>query len=58
MAAPIPGTIAHDRLPVLTGRVMITGGGGFIARAILRRAQREQWNCTFTLLARDESFYE
>src|SRR3990172_11612508 len=54
MAAPIPGTIAHDRLSTLSGNTFVSGGAGYLGRAILRRAQREQWPCTFTLYSRDE----
>ena len=53
MAASIPGTIAHDRLPHLSGRVLITGGG-FLCRSILHRAEREAWPCFFTVYSRDE----
>lgn len=38
----------------LTGSVLITGGSGFIARAIYRRASRESWPATFTCLSRNE----
>lgn len=41
-------------LPPLSGNVLITGGAGFLGRAIIRRAHREQWPCTFTVLSRDE----
>ena len=37
----------------LQGNIIITGGAGFLARAIVRRATRENWNCAFTILSRD-----
>lgn len=40
---------------MLEGAVCITGGTGFIGRAILRRAEREQWPARFTVFSRDES---
>lgn len=39
----------------LSGRVLITGGSGFLGRAILRRARQEQWPATFTIYSRDET---
>lgn len=38
----------------LQGRVLITGGSGYLARAIYRRAKRENWDCEFTALGRHE----
>jgi UDP-N-acetylglucosamine 4,6-dehydratase len=38
----------------LSGKVFLTGGAGFLGRAIIRRAQREDWPCTFTVFSRDE----
>lgn len=38
----------------LTGRVLVTGGTGFLGRGIMRKAKREGWNCEFTVLSRDE----
>ena len=38
----------------LSGRVLITGGTGFLARAIYRRAEREGWDVQFTCLSRDD----
>ena len=40
---------------MLTGRVLITGGSGFLGRAILRRAEREGWPARFTVYSRDET---
>lgn len=40
---------------MLTGNVLITGGAGFLARGIYRRAQREQWEARFTCLSRDDA---
>ena len=39
---------------MLQGKVLITGGAGFLGRAILRRAHRESWPCEFIVLSRDE----
>lgn len=40
---------------MLSGRVLITGGAGFLARAIYRRAAREGWPVEFTCLSRDDA---
>lgn len=39
---------------MLEGNVLITGGAGFIGRAILARAKREDWPARFTIYSRDE----
>lgn len=39
----------------LSGDVLITGGAGFLARAIYRRARREGWDARFTALSRDDA---
>lgn len=39
---------------VLKGKVFVTGGSGFLARAIYRRAESENWDCEFTCYSRDE----
>jgi UDP-N-acetylglucosamine 4,6-dehydratase len=39
---------------VLGGNVLITGGTGFLGRAILARAAREHWSAQFTIFSRDE----
>lgn len=39
---------------MLKGNVFVTGGAGYLARAIYRRAQRENWDCKFTALGRHE----
>ncbi len=39
----------------LHGNVLITGGAGFIGRALLRRAQQEEWQADFTVLSRDDA---
>lgn len=39
----------------LTGKVLITGGAGFIARAIYARAGREGWDAQFTAVSRDDA---
>lgn len=36
------------------GNILITGGTGFIGRAILTVAQEEEWDAQFTILSRDE----
>jgi FlaA1/EpsC-like NDP-sugar epimerase len=41
--------------PTLSGRVLITGGTGFLARAFYTRAEAEGWDATFTCLSRDDS---
>lgn len=38
----------------LSGRVLITGGSGYLARAIYRRAEREKWPAEFTCFSRDD----
>lgn len=40
---------------MLTGRVFITGGAGFLARAIYKQAAEESWPCEFTAFSRDDS---
>lgn len=40
---------------MLTGKVLITGGAGFLARAIYRRARAEQWDVRFTCASRDDA---
>lgn len=39
---------------MLTGKVFITGGSGFLGRGIMRRALSENWPCDFTVYSRDE----
>lgn len=39
----------------ITGKVLITGGAGFLARGIYRRARREDWDVEFTALSRDDA---
>lgn len=36
-------------------RVLITGGAGFLGRAILRKSIREGWGSRFTIVSRDET---
>lgn len=38
----------------LRGRILITGGTGFLGRGILRAAKRDGWDASFTILSRDE----
>ena len=37
----------------LQGNIIVTGGAGFLGRAIVRRAINESWDCAFTILSRD-----
>lgn len=39
---------------MLSGNVLLTGGSGFLGRAMLRRAHNENWPATFTIYSRDE----
>ena len=39
---------------MLSGPIFVTGGTGFLARGIYRRAAHENWPCTFTAYSRDE----
>lgn len=39
----------------LQGNVLITGGAGYLGRAIIRRAERDAWDCRFTVYSRDET---
>lgn len=38
----------------LTGNILITGGAGTLGNAIVRTAQAEHWDCTFTIYSRSE----
>lgn len=38
----------------LQGNVFVTGGAGFLARALYRRARAEGWPCRFTAFSRDD----
>lgn len=40
---------------VIGNNCLITGGAGFLARAIYRRARRENWPTHFTCLSRDDA---
>lgn len=40
---------------MLRGNVLITGGAGFLARAIYRRAKRDNWPARFTCFSRDQA---
>lgn len=40
---------------MLTGKVLITGGAGYLGRGILRQAQFERWPAQFTIMSRDEA---
>lgn len=41
---------------ILSGkRVLLTGGTGSLGKAILARAEREQWNTEFVIFSRDET---
>jgi UDP-N-acetylglucosamine 4,6-dehydratase len=39
----------------LSGDILITGGAGFLARAIYQRARDENWDAQFTALSRDDA---
>ena len=39
----------------LSGKVLVTGGTGSLGRALLTRAEKENWNCEFFIFNRDES---
>lgn len=39
---------------MLTGRILLTGGAGFLGRGIMRRAREEQWDAKFVVYSRDE----
>jgi UDP-N-acetylglucosamine 4,6-dehydratase len=38
----------------LYGRILITGGAGFLGRGIMRRAKAENWETEFVIYSRDE----
>lgn len=38
----------------MTQTIVITGGAGFLGRAIMRRAERESWDARFIIYSRDE----
>lgn len=40
---------------MLAGNVLITGGSGYLGRAILEKAKRENWPARFTVYSRDET---
>lgn len=40
---------------MLQGNVFITGGAGFLGRAIIKRAHEEDWPVKFTVYSRDET---
>jgi UDP-N-acetylglucosamine 4,6-dehydratase len=39
----------------LGSNILVTGGAGFLARALYARAEHEDWDCQFTALSRDDS---
>lgn len=39
---------------MLSGKIFITGGTGFLGRGIIRHAQRAGWDAEFTVYSRDE----
>lgn len=45
----------REAVLLLSGRVFITGGAGFLARAIYKQAAEEGWPCEFTAFSRDDS---
>lgn len=38
----------------LSGNILITGGSGTLGHAIVRTAERERWDCSFTIYSRSE----
>lgn len=38
----------------MKGKILITGGAGFLGRGIMRQAAREGWDAKFTIFSRDE----
>lgn len=38
---------------MLSGKVFVTGGAGFLGRGLLRRASQEAWPCEFMAVSRD-----
>lgn len=40
--------------PPLRGNVLITGGAGYLGRAVIGRADRESWPCNITIYSRGE----
>lgn len=38
----------------LSGNILITGGSGTLGHAIVRTAERDGWDCTFTIYSRSE----
>lgn len=38
----------------LTGNILVTGGSGTLGSAIVRAAEREHWDCQFTIYSRSE----
>ncbi len=38
----------------LSGNILVTGGSGTLGHAIVRTAEREGWDCTFTIYSRSE----
>jgi UDP-N-acetylglucosamine 4,6-dehydratase/5-epimerase len=38
----------------LTGAILVTGGSGTLGHAIVRTAEREGWDCSFTIYSRSE----
>lgn len=45
----------EQKLEGIEGRILITGGTGSLGKAILERAERENWNAKFTVIARNET---
>jgi UDP-N-acetylglucosamine 4,6-dehydratase len=38
----------------LSGNILVTGGSGTLGRAIVRTAERENWDCSITIYSRSE----
>lgn len=42
----------------LSGRILITGGAGFLGRGLMRYAKRAGWDCQFVIFSRDEQKHQ
>ena len=38
---------------MITGKILITGGAGYLGRAIIKRATKEKWDCDITIFSTD-----
>lgn len=42
----------------LHGKILITGGAGFLGRAIIKRATEEKWDCEISILSTDSTKHD